>query len=207
MALVSTAEVQAWVAGDGASLPTIDATLLTECIAAAGELIVDETSRVWEVTTISDVLDGDSASGKHGQILFLRRFPVTYPTDPITITENGVALTVGAGYSTSANVIVKNAGAERTCQLIRQGSNLPWYGSSSYALWSPGCQNITVSYKAGYTTIPTRIKSVAKELAWLIYQRGRYTGVELVSAEGTSRKLISSLSDFSQAILADARRF
>ena len=37
MALVTSAEVTAWVAGDGVSVPAVDAGTMTACISAAGE--------------------------------------------------------------------------------------------------------------------------------------------------------------------------
>ena len=112
MALVTKAEVQTWVAGDGQSVPTVDATVLDECIAAAGEEIIEETSRIWEKSTVTEIFDGDAAKGKCGEILTLRRFPVNYnpPTDVLTVTENGVSLVVAAGFSLSAGVIAERLG-------------------------------------------------------------------------------------------------
>lgn len=203
MALCTSAEVLSLVAGDGITTPTVDAALMTAVIATAGELIVEETSRVWELTTIAEVLDGDAANGKHGELLLLRRFPVTYPTDALTVTENGVSLTVAAGYSTSAGVIVKGAQLEDRCRLIRK--NASPYGCA--AAWAPGVQNISIGYKAGFATVPARINYVARELAWLCYQQGRKIGIEQVAQAGSSRSLITKLSEMSQSILRDARRF
>jgi hypothetical protein len=201
VALCTRAEVQALIAGDGVNTPTVDTALLDACIATAGELIVEETSRIWETpAAIAEVLDGDSARGKYGEILVLRRFPVTYPTDPITVTENGVSLVVAAGYSTSAGVLVKGAGLEDRCRLIRGNSN-------GYIGWACGTQNIAVGYKAGFTPVPARANMCARELAWLLYQQGRKIGVDQVSQAGSSRHLISQLSDMSQKFLADARRW
>lgn len=196
MALCTSAEVLSLVAGDGLSTPTVDATLMIAVIATAGELIVEDTSRVWEVTTISEVFDGDRAAGESGEVLMLRRFPVTYPTDTLTVTENGVSLTVAAGYTTSAGVIVKGAQLEDRCRLVRRGQS-----------WAAGVQNITVGYKAGFTAVPSRINYVARELAWLCYQQGRKIGIDQVSQAGSSRHLITQLSEMSQRILAEARRW
>ena len=80
MALVTSAEVLGWVQGDGQTPITgYDATVLTACIAAAGEAIVDYTSRFWEKTPVAaEYFDGDRASGASGEILVLRRFPLIY---------------------------------------------------------------------------------------------------------------------------------
>jgi len=202
MALVTTAEVQAFVAGDGINTPTVDATLLTACIAAAGEVINDYTSRVWERAQFTRYLNGDDAYGKNGERLRLDRshFPLTYPTDPITITENGVSLSVGQGYSVNAAVLVENAGLEMPGILVRQNA---FYGLG----WSPGRQNIQATYWAGYTTPQESIKYPAKELSWLLYQEGRKVGIDNVAQAGSSRALVHKLSALSQEILNGKRVF
>jgi hypothetical protein len=196
VALCTRAEVQALVAGDGITTPVVDTALLDACIATAGELIVEETSRIWEVATIAEVLDGDAAVGNNGEILILRRFPVTYPTDALTVSENGVSLVVAAGYSTSAGVIVSGAQLEDRCRLVRRGQ-----------AWAAGIQNISVGYKAGFAAVPARANFCARELAWLCYQQGRKIGMDQVAQAGSSRHLITQLSEMSQKFLRDARRF
>jgi len=204
MPLVTAAEVKGWVAGDGVTTITgVNDTVLDACIAAAGEEIIQESSRIWEKATISEFLDGDAAAGSCGEILLLRRFPVSYPADAVTVTENGIALVVAQGYSPTADMLVKNAGLEERCRLLRQNTSL--YGIG----WAPGVQNITVGYSAGFTagSIPERIKYVAKELSWLYYQEGRKVGVDNVAQAGSSRGLAHKLSDLSRDILAQSRRF
>lgn len=197
MPLVTIAEVKTWVAGDGVSdITGVNDTVLTECVLAAGEEIIEETSRIWEKAAFTEVFDGDAAKGKSGEILTLRRFPVTYPGDAITVTENGVSLVVAAGYSLSAGVIVKGHALEDRCRLVR-----------TTGAWAPGIQNITVGYSAGFATIPSRIKFVAKELAWLYYQEGRKVGLGSVAQAGSSRGLVHQLSQISRDILAQARRY
>jgi hypothetical protein len=203
VALVTTQEVKDWVAGDGTTTITgVNDTVLTACIAAAGETIIEESARIWEKGAVSEVLDGSAADGSCGEILLLRRFPVTYPADPITVTENGVALVVAQGYAPTAGVIVKGAGLEDCCRLIR-------HNASPYGLggWAPGIQNISVSYQAGFTVVPDRIKYVAKEFSWLLYQEGRKVGVDHVAQAGNARTLVHKLSDLSRGILARARRW
>ena len=198
MALVTAQEVKDWVAGDGTTNITgVNDTVLTSCIAAAGEEIIQESTRIWEKAAQTEVFDGNAAVGRNDELLLLRRFPVTYPSDAITVTENGVALVVGAGYALNAGVLVKNAGLERHCQLIR----ITGCG------WAPGVQNVTVTYSAGYTAVPDRIKFVAKELAWLYYQEGRKVGLDDVAQAGSSRGLAHKLSALSRDILARARRY
>lgn len=199
MALVTIAEVKTFVAGDGVTdITGVNDTVLTECVLAAGEEIVESTSRIWEKASQTEVLDGDAAKGKCGEILTLRRFPVVYapPTDALTVTENGVSLVVAAGYSLSAGVIVKGHGLEDRCRLVR-----------ATGAWAPGIQNITVVYPAGFATVPARIKYVAKELSWLYYQEGRKVGLGSVSEAGSSRGLVHQLSELSRDILAQARRY
>jgi hypothetical protein len=201
MALVTTQEVKDWVVGDSVgSITGVNDTVLTACIAAAGEAIIEETSRIWEKAAFTERLNGDGVAGKLGEILMLRRFPVTFPADAITVTESGTALTVAQGYSTSAQVIVEDAGIESRCSLIRAsgGARLGWLA---------GVQNIVVTYQAGFASIPERIKFVAKELSWLFYQEGRKVGIDNVAQAGNSRALVHKLSEMSQAILREARRF
>jgi len=198
VALCTVADVQALVAGDGISTPVVDSALLTSCIAVAGELIVEETARIWEkATSLTEYFDGDSADGKCLDILKPRRFPLYYapPGDPITVTENGIALVVAQGYTTSADVIVKGVGLEFKGSLIRRNQS-----------WAAGRQNIVAIYNAGFTAVPGRINFVARELSWLCYQQGRKIGVDQVSESGSSRHLITQLSKASQRILELARR-
>lgn len=200
MALVTSAEVTAWVAGDGVSVPAVDAGTMTACIAAAGEYINDYSSRVWESTAFTRYLNGDDAYGKNRDRLRLDRshFPVTYPTDAVTVSENGSALTVGQGYSVSVGVIIENAGLEVPAVLVRQSA---LYGSG----WIPGRQNILVTYKAGFATVPETIKCAARELTWLLYQEGRKVGIDNVTQGGSGRSLIHQLSALSLDILNGKR--
>jgi len=199
MALVTAANLLKWVQGDGETpVSGYDASVVDTCIAAAGDAIVDYTSRVWEKTPITEYFDGDRAAGVRSQILILKRFPVFYapPGDNITVTENGLALVVGQGYTTTADVIVKNVGLESHARLIRTCGS-----------WACGVQNILVTYPAGFASVPVRISQVAEELAWLMFLEGRKVGLAAATNLNNSRTLISSLSDFSKAILADAKRF
>lgn len=200
MALVTTQEVKDWVAGDGVTtISGVNDTVLTACIVAAGEVINDYTSRVWERTTFTRYLNGDDAYGADGERLRLDRshFPLTYPTDTVTVSENGVSLSVGQGYTTSVAVLIENAGLEMPAVLVRQGSSI-WQG---WGGWSPGRQNIQASYFAGFVTIPESIKYPAKELSWLLYQEGRKVGIDNVAQAGSSRALVHRLSAMSIEIL------
>jgi hypothetical protein len=199
--LVTKQEVKDWVVGDGVgSVTGVSDPVLDACIAAAGELIIAETSRIWEKASFTERFNGDSALGKLGELLVLKRFPVTFPADAITVTESGTALTVAQGYSTSAGVIVEDAAVENRCSLIR-------VSGGARMSWLAGVQNIVVTYSAGFATLPEGCKQAAKELSWLCYTQGRKSGVESVSQAGSSRSLISQLSWPAQQWLKDARRW
>jgi hypothetical protein len=204
VALVTNAEVIAWVEGGGAApISGYDASTLTASIAAAGEIIVGQTSRIWEKTGVVEYFDGDAALGKYGEQIKLRRFPVIYPVsnpDVFTVSENGVSVALLAGYTTLSGALVKDANLDRPCSLLRVGT-----GPSGRLSWARGVQNIQVSYTAGYATLPESIKAVAKELAWLIYQQGRKTGLDSLSESGASRKLISALSWGAQLTINQAQ--
>lgn len=209
MALVTIQEVKDWVVGDGVTSVTgVNDAVLTACVAAAGEVIIDESTRIWEKAAgLVDTFDGDDAFGPSGELLVLRRFPVIYnvSTDPLTVSENGKTLAATAGYTTTADVVIKGVGIENKAVLIRR--NVSAGPLPSLLGWAPGKQNVTVTYNAGFAAVPERIKFVAKELSWLMYQEGRKVGVDNVAQAGSSRALVHKLSALSQQILLDARRY
>ena len=77
----------------------------------------------------------------------------------VEIEEDGRALTVGVGYSPSADVILRGANEDKPCELIRQGC------------WSRGVQNVKVTYTAGYASdaIPDDVQQVACWLSWFLF--------------------------------------
>jgi hypothetical protein len=204
MAYVTNAEVQAWVIHGGTALTSVDTSLLDSCIAAAAQYIADDSGRIWEKAAYTRNLDGNAVIGKYGEILRLpsNLFPVS-ATDPFTLTENGIALVVAQGYSTTADAILVNAGLEEPGKLVRQTSQTRFVRPGSP--WAPGVQNITTTFSAGPTTTPEDIKLVAKELSWLFYQDGSFVGVVSYSKGGAASTISLKLSDVARGIL-DRRR-
>src|SRR6185503_10953365 len=116
--------------GGGAGVDAVIDRLVT----AASRIFKTLTSRriAREVYT-SELYDGDRAGSSRSE-LWLREFPVNSVS---LVKENGVALTVGTGYSRTSDVIlVGDVGI-----LIRQ---------SGGERWAPGRQNIEITDNAGW---------------------------------------------------------
>lgn len=169
---------------------------LTAALEAASDWIQKDGSRIYETATYTETLDGDEAGGSSRELLLLDRGH--RPASSITsVTENGVALTVASGYSTTAAVIVKNLNKERGAILIRQPSAPSGLALPGAALgWAPGFQNITVVKVAGYASnaIPDAIEQTCNELAWLMFRANKAVGVASSSKAGHSTQWEKRLS-------------
>ena len=124
-----------------------------------------------------ELYDGDRCAGRVYEELYLRSFPAI---EVVSVVENGVALTVGTGYSTSLDVLVeKDRGVLR-----RRGgmSPLPAY-SLAGAYWSPGRQNIAVTYRGGFdpADVPGDLQSLCVFLATKHFQDPLKVDKETVS--------------------------
>ena len=90
----------------------------------------------------------ETFNGTNRKALRLVETPVAISPAP-TVTEDGAALVVAVGYSTSADVV---------CDPVNGLMHRLPTGSRATAqtnAWSPGVQNITVTYTGGYTTATT----------------------------------------------------
>ena len=144
-------------------------------------------------STWTERLDGSAA---FRDTLFLSRRPVLYPTS-FAITEDDVALTHAQGYDASADVIVANAGEYLPCRLHKPSG------------WSPGRQNVEVTYKYGWATasIPKQVEGLVLNAAWLIFTSPAWTGKAAMSVAGNAVTFEKGLSDASKATLRWLRAF
>ena len=175
---------------------------LIRCIAAASRMLTRITGRQLERVTRSISLDGYAAVGVFDDVLYLPAGdrPVLHTgSDLVTVTEDGVALTIAAGYSTSAGVILRGVNKDSPVALIRNGSS-----------WSRDYQNILVGYKCGWSLdvpgdsqpVPDEVIQLANCLSWMIFQEPAWLGKLNVSAEGAAVTLSSELPEYEGAVLA-----
>jgi len=120
---------------------------LRDLIDEATDAVEAYTRRIWRQQTVTEKHDGGTRS------LRLRRFPVTSVT---TVVEFST--------TTTAYVFDQHTG------VIHRGST---YSGGGYN-WQPGVQNVTVTYVAGPTTVPPRVRGAVLEALREIYnaQRG-----------------------------------
>lgn len=194
---ITTTELTDWAPGPFTGL---NATVLQAVVDAATRAIQDYCGRAFLQATYTEILDGNQAVGRWHDRMMLdaRNTPVAYnpPTDNVTVTEDGISLTVASGYSPSAGVIISGAGQQGyPCVLIRQG------GSG----WSPGQQNVTVTYKGGVAAADEGLKQVCRELAWRMFQQARASGLSSSVGGGKSSAFTSDIPDYLKRIL-DSRR-
>lgn len=165
MALTTVAKVKAWAEP---SLDTTRDSEITRIIAAVAAWLPRATGRIIEQATLTRYFDGgEDAQGHKRDTIYLPsgHRPVAHSgSDLVTVTEDGVSLTVAVGYSTSADVIVTNADIDLPCSLVRNGT-----------AWSDSVpQNIKVVYKAGFATIGAEIEQLANELAYREFKQPGY---------------------------------
>jgi hypothetical protein len=128
-------------------------------------------------------------------------------TDEITVTEDGTALVVAVGYSTTADVILRNANDPRQrLALVRRGTSPQNLLADSPATpgWAGGVQNIAVTLKAGPATgtAPADLVQAAYELAYLFYDDPTRVGKSSSSRAGASITVERDLSKIAQMAIA-----
>lgn len=200
MPLTTVDRVLSWVKKDNTFDPSRQSEL-ERCIASASRVLARITGRQLERVTRSFSLDGNDMSGC-GDVLRLPRGdrPVIHTTTPnlVTVTEDGVALTVATGYSVSAGVILRGANADSPCELIRNG-----------CAWSPGFQNILVGYKCGWALdvtddpqpVPEDVIQLANCMAWMMLVEPSWIGKQNVSAAGAAVSISSDLPAYEAEVL------
>lgn len=178
--------VQAWWHASGVS--AVDSLApervpeLERCCRAASKWI--EAAVGFEIEKVTGrvlYLDGERASGRYGDTLEL---PHGHRMVTVSaITEDGAALTLATGYSTSANVIVAGNASERTWVRLRRRDQS----------WSQGVQNVSVTYTFGFDgadsgtpTVPAWIQQLANEVALLMFLSPNWIGKASMAADGVS---------------------
>lgn len=178
--LTTTALVKGYGRITDPDLTTVNA-LLDRLVSTASEMIRSWTSRqiVRKVYT-AEAYDGAEAT-RGSTRLYLREYPVNSVT---TILENGTALSVATGYSTTADtILIPTEGI-----LVRQGGGVAPNAYRS-GRWNAGLQNVIVTYNAGYdyprvgtppaylgTDLPFDIEQAATELTVLMFNEGKRIG-------------------------------
>lgn len=175
MSLTTIAAVKAQFNPD---MGTGQDTELTAALGRVDDWLPRITGRPIEQTTFTRYFDG---YGQH-RCLWLPsgHYPVKHDpgVDEVAVEEDGTALTVALGYDNSTEVWIVGADAtasiERTAALQRNGT------------WSGGYQNIKVTYKAGWPTVPEAIALLANEAVWLTFQSPTWLGKASFSQAGES---------------------
>jgi hypothetical protein len=186
--------------------PELDAdkdTMLGNCIDAALELMEWHTGRTILSAAQTVSLNGDDAGGRFGEVLRLPKGhrPVTVVT---SITENGVALTSAAGYSTTVDVIIDGLDKDAPCRLVRRTiPGLQVRGDTTVNRWRAGVQNIAVVYTAGFTdagpdVVPESLKLLNAKLAWLIWKGPIHAGQVSKSKATRGMSYLNQLSEMDQ---------
>lgn len=122
--------------------------------------------------------------------LILRHFPIVSGTTP-TVLENGSALTVGTNPVNGVDVLVYHEEGE----LIRP-YGVPFY---NFRRW------YSVTYQAGYATIPLEIQQACIDLGMIIAQEKDRKGMQSKTVGQQSVSYIRALPKHSQEALEMAR--
>ena len=130
-------------------------------------------------------------------------------TPPMTVTEDGDALTVqyvdAATSWTDGELALVDPISGR---LLRACATS---GSLTLKAWSPGTGNIRVEYKAGYNTdttapvVPPSLRQLAIEASWLMYREGARNGLESLAETGVNLTFVRLLSPAAQKTLDSFR--
>lgn len=187
--LISPAALKSWAA------PNMDGQRdeeLARICQAAQSWLESRTRRVFEQTAFTRYFDGKDGSGFARRDIFLdpgHRPVVHSGATLVTVTEDGTALTVATGYSTSAGVILVNANVDAPCILRRNDCD-----------WSGGIQNIAVTYTAGPASTGEAAivgTQLMLEIAWLMFSSALWVGKTSVSKAGESVSWEKQLSPLS----------
>lgn len=197
MALITVADLTPWTDQE---ISTARQDEANRCCVAAQSWVEGRTGRTLEVgAAVTRYFDGSDAGGRYGDELWLpaEDRPVIHSGgDLLTVTEDGAAVTVAVGYSTSAGAILKGANADRRGCLVRRDQ-----------AWASGVQNIAVVYKLGWstTTLPARVKELLLELALLFFREPQWIGKASVSKAGGAVTIMRELSPGAQGVLESLR--
>lgn len=196
MALATVADIASWIGKDIAAErqgeATDDITAAQAWIARAAGL----RSLEKESSAVTIYLDGEDACGEDLWLPADVRPMWHSGSDLMTVTEDGTSLTVATGYSTTAGVTISGANQFKRVCLYRTGG------------WSKSLrQNIAVACKVGWhldtgvLIVPTDVKRLVIETAWLIFNSFAWVGKQNVSKSGAAVSLENDLSPAAQETL------
>src|SRR5262245_32622822 len=181
-------EMRAWSAAQS----EVEDDLRDRLVKSASDWLEGETSRVFVQPTadVTIFLDGSGGrvAGRYGEVLYLPYRPVVSVT---SVKENGVALTLATGYTTTADVVrVLSEGKliRRPTQTVADPAGFAATG------WSAGVQNIEVAWKPGYAVVPYDVEQACVELTWLMYRESRRQGKQSLSRGGMSLNFVRDLA-------------
>ena len=206
MALVTAPELRARFAPSMTSTDR-DAELVL-CIAAAQAWITAQPGgkTIEEpATAFVDYLDGNEAGGHSNHLL---SFPLgrhalvkhVAPSDLVVVEENGVALVVADGYSTTADVLLTGANdldIDRRPTLIRGNC-------AGQRAWATGVRNVKLTWKCGWTSgnVPAHVKQLIMEIAKQFATVGGVLGISSISKAEETVAIDKFLTPLSQQTLA-----
>lgn len=156
-----------------------------DCILAATEEINREIAPRLLIIPAADYVeyhDGDRAMGPGCDEILTRNWPITSLT---SVTENGSTLVTGTGYDGAGAFDVLRYDTSGRLYRTKGRTPVPLnpYAQTRLTGWAGGRQNITVTYKAGYTAanLPKDIADACIELAILLYEQADRMGKQDVS--------------------------
>ena len=186
----TTAELKTW---QRQRLDSADADLLTRLLNAATDYIVERTGQLWSKAAHTRYFDGSNADGRYRDLVIVPRpyIPGWYDggSDDVVVTENGTALTVAVGYTTSADVLISYANdAKRRMRLRRRGTNPANLLADAPTTpgWATGYQNIAVTLNAVADGAPADLVQAAYALAALFHDDPSRLGKTSSSKAGSA---------------------
>jgi hypothetical protein len=171
--LTTLADVKAWLQTGHSAFPVTDDGLLTRLITAASQYIQSWLSRP---VTLADYIEVRDGTG--GEALQFACFPVV---DVQLLTIEGQAIPPASSTRASGYVFSQT-------QLFVRGFR-----------FNRGIQNVTISYSAGYKTIPPDISQACIELVALRYRERTRIG-EVSKSLGGAETVTYAQKDLTDAI-------
>ena len=197
--LITVEEFRNYI-GLGAKANESQNELMSACVASASEWIREAVNRELDFRAYAEKYDGNGLP-----YLWLKQDKVAASPMP-TVTANGTALIAAPGYGVNADVILDG---ERGV-LYRQSGPTQIVGNVSRLpnRWSIGIQNISATYSAGYATIPSDLKLLARYMA-AVYRKEPDTkavGVARRTTGAQSTDFMKDLPEMYQQTILQRRR-
>ena len=201
MALAAYTDIESWI---GKTLDSGRQAEATASIAFAQGWIANQAgmrSLEKEAAAVTTYFDGGQDTVSADLWLPMDMRPVWHTgSDLVAVTENGTSLTVAIGYSTTAGVTLRGVNSMSRVRLSRVGG---WFWNYSIA------NNVSVACKCGFDTtttastnpVPTDVKRLVVEVAWLSLNGSARTGKQSVSKAGTSVSIVDDISPAGRSTL------